>query len=323
MSQNFDFNSQMIFETDKFFNSCHASTIVRASDGTLISAWFAGSDEGKSDVRIWYSVNTDGKWCEPKQIVTPDNAAHWNPVLQSFADRTRIYYKVGPEIEHWVTKYVETFDSGKTWTESKELVDGDRSGGRGPVKNKCLVTHSGTIIAPASHELNSWRAFFDISKDGNIWERTEYVKALDRNGKIVQMIQPTLWENDDGSVHALFRTKSGSIYKSDSSNGGLSWSEAYPTDLPNNNSGIDCARTDDGRIWLVYNPIGLAGNRNKISLAVSDDDGETWNEAACFEDNPDKNAEYSYPAIIADADELHITYTYLRKQIKYINVKLK
>ena len=53
------------------------------------------------------------------------------------------------------------------------------------------------------------------------------------------MIQPTLWESKDGSVHMLTRTKLGKIYRSDSLDGGKTWCRAYATNLPNNNSGID------------------------------------------------------------------------------------
>ncbi len=316
-SVDFTMEQGEIFEKREFFRSSHASTVLRLADGTLISAWFGGSGEGGSDVRIWYAIY-DGEWSDAKVIETTDNQAHWNPVLHDFGSFVRLYYKVGVDTKIWVTKYVDSFDGGKTWTAPAELVAGDTSGGRGPVRNKNFVTSEGIIIAPASTEQGSWKAFFDISADGGkTWTKTDYVEAYDENGKEVQMIQPTIWQSNEG-IHAMFRTKSGYIYRSDSYDGGYTWSKAYSTGVYNNNSGIDCVMTDNGWLWLAYNPIRTSGIRNKLSLAVSKDNGKTWENVAVLESTPlNIFSEFSYPAIIANGNRLFITYTYNRVQIKY------
>ncbi len=318
----YTFEKNEIFESGKYFDSAHASTLVKMSNGDIISAWFGGSEEKAPDVRIWYSINKGGVWTEPKQIETEDNAAHWNPVFQNFDGFTRLYYKVGVDTKKWVTKYVDTYDCGETWTAPQELVEGDTSGGRGPVKNKCLITDAGVIIAPASTEQGSWRAFFDISTDGGkTWTKTDFVAGRDLLGMNVQMIQPTLWQDADGEIHAMFRTKSGRIYRSDSTDGGFTWCEAYATDLMNNNSGIDCVTTDNGWLWLAYNPIGIDGLRNRLILSVSKDNGETWEDVMSIEETPmNLFTEFSYPSIIADGNSVHITYTYNRETVKYIKI---
>lgn len=312
-----------IFAKKEFFKSSHASTVLRLSNGNLISAWFGGSGEGGSDVRIWYATY-DGEWSDAKVIETTDNQAHWNPVLHDFGSFVRLYYKVGKDTKIWVTKYIDSFDGGKSWSAPQELVAGDTSGGRGPVRNKNFVTDSGVIIAPASTEQGAWKAFFDISEDGGkTWTKTAYVEAYDENGKEVQMIQPTIWQSGEG-IHAMFRTKSGYIYRSDSFDGGYTWSKAYSTGIYNNNSGIDCVTTDNGWLWLAYNPIRISGIRNKLSLAVSKDNGKTWEDVTVLESTPlNLFSEFSYPAIIANGNKLFITYTYNRVQIKYAFIEFE
>lgn len=305
-----------IFAAKKHFNSAHASTVVKMPDGNLLSAWFAGSGEGNDDIRIWYSVCENGEWSTPLQLASKDTVAHWNPVLQDMGGFVRLYYKVGKDTKVWVTKYCDTYDCGKTWTDAKELVDGDTSGGRGPVKNKCIVTSDGVMIAPASTEQGEWKAFFDISTDGGeTWEKTDYIVAKNSMGKNVEMIQPTLWEDKEGNIHAMFRTKAGRIYKSDSYDGGYTWSEAYAMELMNNSSGIDCVMSDNGWLWLAYNPIGIEGFRNKLILSVSKDNGETWEDVTELENK--LFGEYSYPSIIADGNTVYLTYTYTRTKINY------
>ena len=86
-----------------------------------------------------------------------------------------LFYKVGQEISRWQTMIKISLDSGETWSEAKELVKGD-FGGRGPVKNKCILLADGSILAPASTEGDGWKCFTDHSVDqGKTWTRSEDV----------------------------------------------------------------------------------------------------------------------------------------------------
>ena len=309
--------------TEKITDSCHASTVLPLDDGSVIAAWFAGSSESDDDVKILTSVRgTDGKWGEPIRVSADPNVAHWNPVLFQNDDGTiTLYFKVGKNTQYWKT-YYSTSTDGKVWATPKELVPGDNSGGRGPVKNKPIRLKNGTILAPGSTEIDDkYRCFVDISTDnGKTWNRTPEINSSFLRFFKVPMIQPTLWESKDGSVHMFTRTKVGKIYRSDSYDGGKTWCTAYPTNLPNNNSGIDLDTDDSGRIFLVYNPVGIPGIRTPLALAVSLDDGKTFTKIKTFETGL---AEYSYPAVVVKGDTIHITYTYERDYIAYWQIKVK
>lgn len=56
-----------------------------------------------------------------------------------------------------------------------------------------------------------------------------------------------------------------------------------------------------------------------MSLFLSRDGGESFSKAMDLESAP---GEYSYPAVIAHREELHITYTYNRKTIAYRQIRL-
>jgi len=219
-------------------------------------------------------------------------------------------------------------DNGETWSAPVELVEGDTTGGRGPVKNKAIYLSDGTIMAPASHEPNPcWYAFVDVSKDdGKTWEAMPYVPGGEGEDHI-PLIQPTLWESKPGNVHMLIRSAKGKIYKSDSTDNGKTWCEAYETGLPNPNSGIDCVKTPDGKVMLVYNPAGGNwGDRTPLTLAMSEDNGKTWTDILTLEEaevGREEDVEYSYPAITEKDGILHITYTYNRVSIVYWQVEIR
>ena len=115
----------------------------------------------------------------------------------------------------------------------------------------------------------------------------------------------------------LMRSSEGCIFRSDLLKQTGEWSEAYPTQLPNNNCGIDLAMLSDGRLVLVYNPI--SGN-------WADDNGNRWSEPQILDYVPcdinQEYAEFSYPAIIAEGNEVYITYTWKRKTIAFWHIRI-
>lgn len=313
-----------VFGADRPFPQCHASTVAETPDGGLVAAWFGGTAEKDDDVGIWFATYDGKKWSEPERAAKVDDTPHWNPVL--FKDATgelHLFFKVGPEIPFWQTYWMHSED-GKIWSEATELVPGDK-GGRGPVKNKAIVLSDGTWLAPASTEHEGWNAFADRSTDrGESWTRSADFE-IDRDKlKGKGIIQPTFWESEPGHVHALMRSTDGKIYRADSEDGGKTWGPVYDSGLPNNNSGIDAVRLEDGRVLLVYNPV--AGNwkaRTPLDLAVSEDNGKTWKTIAHLEADADLASEFSYPAIIqADSGDVVVTYTYQRERVRCWQIPL-
>lgn len=311
-----------IFGKDRPFKECHASTIIHLENGEYLVAWFGGTHEKHEDVSIWMSAGKSGKWSEPYKIAKIRNDAHWNPVLfKDNKDIIHLYFKVGKEITDWETWEMTSEDNGKTWTEARELVKGDR-GGRGPVRNKPIILSDGTWLAGASFEQNTgemhWDVFIDRSEDnGKTWTATPYIE-LDRNnftGKGV--IQPTLWESVRGHVHMLVRSTNGKIYRSDSDDYGKTWCKFYATGMPNNNSGIDLAKLQDGTLVLAYNPVSENwGSRAYLNIALSHDNGVTWPKKIVLEDG-NEQGEYSYPAMIAYDNKIALTYTWKRQCIVF------
>ena len=308
-----------VFSDDRPFAQCHASTITQAPDGTIITAWFAGTKEKHSDVGIWMSKRKNTTWTPPKLAAKVEESAHWNPVLFTDAEGiVYLFFKVGPEISHWRTYWMQSLDNGGTWTEACALVPGD-AGGRGPVKNKPIILSDDSWLAPASTEQDGWEAFADKSTNkGKTWQRSEnfYIDRKKLRGK--GAIQPTFWESAPGNVHALLRTASGNVWQTDSTDYGATWSPVYEIGLPNNNSGLDVLQLEDGRLLLVLNPVGVNwGPRTPLSLALSCDNGLSWTLIAHLEDDPiETKHEYSYPSIIRTKSGIAISYTWRRERVR-------
>lgn len=304
---------RFIFEGNTTAPECHASTVVVLDDETAIAAWFAGTAEGKSDVCIWCCRRTNGTWSEPVRISENDGVPHWNPVLFSNDGSTvTLFYKVGNTIPDWKTFVMRSYDKGESWTEPEELVRGDSSGGRGPVKNKPLTLSNGRILAPASVECGPWRCFADVFDD-NMWSKRS-IPVDSEEAERLSVIQPTVWESTNGNIHALMRSNKGSIYRSDSVDYGDNWSCCYPINIPNNNSGIDVTKVGE-RLLLVCNPVEKNwGLRSPLTVFISDDNGMSFKKLIDLET---ENAEFSYPSIVAKEDTVYIVYTWKRRKIVF------
>ena len=325
---------------------CHASTVLEKPDGEILTAWFGGSREGASDTGIYLSRRKKGgEFCIPEKMAG-STEAHWNPVLFSPDEKNiYLYYKVGMKIACWRTYIRISEDGGLTFGQEKELVKGDE-GGRGPVKNKPIKLENGLILAPGSLEKEEWAAFVDYSEDGaGIFQKSNMIRipglkektkgsfgksdGIEFDSEIPVspqsfqnrgVIQPTLWAEDEKNVHMLLRSSEGRIYRSDSTDGGKHWTDAVPTELLNNNSGIDAARLPDGRIVLAHNPVGESwGDRTPLSISVSEDGGNSFKRILNVEEGP---GEYSYPAVVAGRESILLTYTYDRKNIMFCRIRL-
>lgn len=298
---------------------CHASTIVKLANGNFLVAWFGGSYESHDDVGIYLSEGKPGAWSAPKEVFKLREDAHWNPVLFQTEDgNIHLYFKVGKEIGTWETWHTVSNNEGKDWSEPVELVEGDR-GGRGPVRSKPIYLSDGSILAGASNEDGPWNVFADRSTDGGYtWEASEYLE-LDREGfKGKGVIQPTLWESEKGHVHMLVRSTNNRVYRADSEDFGKTWGALYDAGLPNPSSAIDLARLDEHTLILLYNPTTRAtGNRSYLHAALSVDNGKTWPKYVVVEAEEDAGEGFAYPAVICDDENVYVTYTVKRKNIKF------
>lgn len=302
------------------YPQCHASTIVETPAG-LVAAWFGGTEEKHRDVGIWVSHLKNGKWTEAKEVangVVSSSRRYptWNPVLHQLQDGPLLlFYKVGPSPSTWWGEVKRSSDNGHTWSVAEKLPTDIL----GPIKNKAITLKDGTILSGSSTEHQGWRVHFERSTDGGkTWKSTGPI----HDGKEVGAIQPTILIHGNGKLQALNRTRGkGKIYETWSNDDGLTWSKLKPTSLPNPGSGIDAVTLKDGRHLLVYNHVNKAGiatsARSPLNVAISKD-GMEWEAALVLEN---EKGEYSYPALIQSKDgKVHITYTWNRKKIRYVEV---
>jgi predicted neuraminidase len=110
------------------------------------------------------------------------------------------------------------------------------------------------------------------------------------------------------------------VQKSISNDNGETWSAAIKTEIPNTAS-VELCVLKDGKWAFLGNDVD--DGRYKLSLYLSDDEGESWKWKFSIEDEEKGKGGFSYPSLIQTPDgTLHMTYSYHmgkgNNSIKYV-----
>ena len=208
-------------------------------------------------------------------------------------------------------------DEGKTW-DVKGRVPLSTDNRRLYVMNdRVMRLSTGRILVSFSLHPNElldqklesvgWVNAFYSDDEGATWRegRRRPTSAAD------QLCEPNVFEKRDGSLVMLARTGKGYLYRCDSTDGGESWSEERPTTLRS-----ACApfymKKDPFTGWTFIawdnsfpSPVHQYP-RSPLSLAVTRDEGETWEFVCDIENDP--MSSYGYPSIHFTETSLLVTY---------------
>ena len=308
------------------FGCVHSSTVIKHK-GQVYVTYFAGPREGSPHTHIWLQNVTEDRLMQ----ITDQPGPHWNPVLFEWLGDLYLSYKKGPHPWDWKT-HIVLLNENPIFSHT---IDG------GPVKNKPLVMSNGQLIAGHSTEDTGWECYASLLEpadwhhaDGyHLDARETWTNIPIDSGTISGqgVIQPTLWESKPGHIHMLMRSAMGVICRANSEDYGRTCGRAFPTNLPNNNSGIDVVAIGQVHVekglflYLVSNPVSsvrmAANTRTPLTISKSRDNGETWEHWFVLEKG---SGEFSYPAIVYDPEEnqLLVTYTYNKHSIKLTTVPL-
>lgn len=167
---------------------------------------------------------------------------------------------------------------------------------------------SGRLVVPAAlHALkgepfrNRGKVLCVLSDDlGKTWYPSETMLEAPPDLQ-TGFQEPGIVELSDGSLWMLLRNSGGVFYRSASQDGGITWSDAVPTDLATPVSPASFKRIPGSdTLLLLWNdhtdiPEALRTKRTPLTLALSRDNGATWEHRVTVENDP--QGWYCYTAI--------------------------
>lgn len=332
------------------FPSSHSSNLLNLSNGDLLCAYYSGLWEGKSGVAIVISRLAKGsnQWTKPVVVAQEQGSAFGNPVLfEPSAGLLWLFYTsqaadAGQSNAHVL--YRTSPDDGKTWSKAKVLFAKP-----GSFDRQRLVTIGEEWFFPMYYtprqDADHYSAIQISADQGHNWKECA---IPDSSG----LVQPDLVEVPPRRFLLFFRSRFADWVYSSSSDDGCSWTKPQPTQIPNNNSSIQVMRLKNGHLAIAFNNIQATTTRGKprddarfpLSVGLSIDGGRTWpwvRDVDIGQDVPQEKVptamagmdvsneqktffqhlfDYSYPSIIETPDDtIHMSYTFRRRTIKYVN----
>jgi hypothetical protein len=282
-------------------------------DGRILFAYtrFTGSesDEGMAHIAGRFSSDNGVTWTSEDQVILP------NEGQQNTMSVSLLRLASGPIAFFYLRKNSDydcrpclriSTDEAKTWSEPTLCIG---AMGYFVVNNdRVIQLASGRLVIPAArHSLpgekcvSRAQALCYLSDDeGKTWRQSETVLDAPPESKS-GLQEPGVVELKDGRIMMLCRTDQGCQLRSYSTDGGATWSPVERTAILSPVSPASFKRIPKtGALLLVWNDHAhiaddLKRKRTPLSVAVSNDNGQSWQHGKNIETNPD--GWYCYTAI--------------------------
>ncbi|MFM8618940.1 MAG: sialidase family protein [Opitutaceae bacterium] len=317
-----------------------ADVLVRR-DGSLLVAWsdfYAGSRDD-APARISAAVSTDGGRSWAPRFTLQENTGGANVMSVSFV-RSRtgdvLFFYLQKNSLTDLKAYVRrSTDDARTWG-APVLVTADP--GYHVMNNaRVIQLRSGRLLAPVASTKQVWTKNDDFrtsvhlsDDDGRTWRRGRTLLSAPKRGAM----EPGLVELRDGRVMQIIRTQTGFIWRSFSSDGGDTWTDAAPWDIESPESPATLAALPGGDWLLVWNPKVAWGNpektvlganhggaRTPLAAMVSGDEGRTWGRPRNLEGNPEST--FAYTSVTFHEGRALLTHYDFPKGGKLLSLKFK
>jgi predicted neuraminidase len=335
----FAYSPAVIWERDERWTYAREPILRRMPDGSLLCIHYAGGPTEPHDENVALVTRSgdDGlTWSRPEILFDHPVRGVWVPELFTDAGDPCAFVHTMEASNHYCDLHTYrswSRDGGKTWSEPASL-----PGGAAHVSvRQGIVLRDGAWLFPVYwQEVErgfAWtRGGGKSSGLDRVWRfRCGVLRSTDSGASFslhgyirhpdLSLWEPNVAELDDGSLVMLMRitgSESGAIWRSDSTDGGRSWSAPHPTDIPNPSTKLTVL-TYHGAVILLNNPNPVVGERKPLALWVSRDGGATWPVRLVLADHPTGRGVY-YPHGFVDPERRTL---YLACDIKTRHYLLK
>lgn len=306
----------VVCEASAEFPRHDGASIVELKDGRLFMAWMQhtgrkghGDDHAPGDVACMISADQGFTWTD-KRILVQNNPGdvniHFPSLLRLRNGRIFFYYqrrhKLAPGTPQHSTAFVcFSDDECRTFSEPREhdVIRQNNISGDEPVQLSTgrillpILRLDGEWcgVGPDGRQLDTCFSSVAISDDdGRSWRRADNWVGLPLRGAM----EPRIAELSDGRLLMTLRTQLGAVFASHSSDQGQTWSHPQTTGLRAPESMPSLKNIPGSKdlviVWNhgLYDPgFDHFGKRTPLTVAISRDDGRTWERFKDIETDPD------------------------------------
>ncbi|MDD2884241.1 MAG: exo-alpha-sialidase [Dechloromonas sp.] len=299
-------------------------SLAELPDGRLAAVWRSSIPGEEAESALWFSLRTDAGWQAPGLINHRGITAGATFARVGAISRPQLYVE-GSWLHLWYTAsvfgldhghsihYSVSTDAGQHWRKPSKLHTAPWSSLGSRTSAPPVPLADGGLALPISHDLLTARGeWLHLDAQGRIVnkQRLHSLQPAD---------QPSLIVHDPQRVTALLQSQdvAGSTIASHSDDAGQSW-QPQRGDLVPLASTPHAALALRSGLWLLAgNP---PGERGRLQLWISSDQGQHWQMAQTIEQADDGAADFSSPSLLQTRDgRIHLAYGWRGQQIKHVD----
>ncbi len=311
----------------------HASSAYAADDRQLTAFWYGGSAEGARDVAIFSSRFTIDTWSPARVVVDRREVEKalgrpirklGNAMVYRHPDGRLWLLFVTVSVGGWAgssLNLTESTNDGRSWSAPRRLVTSPFMNLSTLVRSNGLRFADGSVGIPVYHEfIGKFGELLRLGDRGRVLSKTRLSTGR-------QALQPDVIVIDGQRAVLLLRNGGSApraLLRATTQDAGETWSAPEAVRMPNPDAALDAIALDGTRLLAVLND--LHDGRDRLVLAISDDQGQTWRVVAALADAakgtpPGANGihEYSYPWLQRTPNgSYHVFFTWNRERIRHV-----
>jgi sialidase-1 len=291
---------------------------IRLKDGRVMFVYThftgGGSDHSSAHLAARYSTDDGKTWTTADEVVI-EREGRFNvmsvSLLRLQGGEIALFYLRKNSLTDCRPLLRISRDEGRSWSDPVVCID--EVGYYVLNNDRAVQLSTGRILLPVSRHNTPQQNRFDgrgviscyLSDDnGQSWRQS----ATRQQGDGLTLQEPGVVELKDGRLMMFCRTPHGSQYVSFSRDQGDSWSEFQPSGIISPVSPATIERIPKtGDLLLVWNNHDQVepqyrGKRTPYNVAISRDEGKTWEKTKTLED--DANGWYCYTAMYFVGDHV-------------------
>jgi len=303
----------------------HPAAITELDNGDLLLVYYGGKGEYARDTALFMSRLAKGssKWTPPRRIAQDPFRSLGNGVLWQAPDNVVWLFYVVRFGDTWTNSRIAqkiSHDRGETWSDASMLTLEEGM----MVRNKPIVLANGDYLLPAYRETgndtefippDTTSVFFRFDKAKREWKKSGEIRSAKGN------LQPAVVELEPNHLVAYCRrggdykpTQDGWLVRSESKNGGVTWSEGVNSAFRNPHAAVELLKLRNGHLLMIFND--HMSDRTPLAASVSTDNDRTWTKPVNLMEG--RNS-FAYPSAVEGRDgRIHLVFTSDgRKVIQY------
>jgi len=183
-------------------------------------------------------------------------------------------------------------DKGNSWSTLTKVTDGRIGAIRGFIQTntgRLIFAFHRRQVGKKSPTGSCYTSSVFSDDHGKTWNKSasKVIAPVfeNYNGNNYGAVEPNIVQLKDGSIKMICRTQTGYLYESTSKDNGVSWSKAKPSVFKSSNSPAHIFRLPNDHLILTWCNTAVSElktfgriytNREVLTMAVSKDEGESW-----------------------------------------------